>query len=221
MAGVGDPAARAQAFSVLEELFPGVPLHLCTDGHVALVGAFGAGPGIMVQVGTGAIALSSDGRRCGGWGWMVGDEGSAVELGRRALRRALQAMDGRRHATLLGPAIMDRWGLAELKHAVGRVHDAPHPARLLADLFPLLVEVAAQEDAAAIEILWNGGLKLARLAVALLHPALPVAAGGGVFRYSPVTFEAFAQAVEKASGVRPEMARKSPAEGALWLATNR
>jgi hypothetical protein len=82
-----------------------------TDGAIALEGALGGCPGILLIAGTGSVgyARGADGRveRCGGWGMIVGDEGSAWSLGRNGLAAALRAADGRGPHTPLLPQLLE------------------------------------------------------------------------------------------------------------------
>lgn len=81
-----------------------------------LVVAFAAGTvqrrGTVLICGTGAVAAAiHDGAvvgRCDGYGWLLGDEGSAVWLGREAVRAALAAVDGRGEPTLLADSVPAR-----------------------------------------------------------------------------------------------------------------
>jgi len=64
------------------------------DAHIALVGATGGAPGIIVIAGTGSIAFGRNAAgksaRAGGWGYVFGDEGGAFDLVRQALRAVLR-----------------------------------------------------------------------------------------------------------------------------------
>jgi glucosamine kinase len=98
-AGAGRESARHSLAEALraERLADRVIVE--TDAAIALEDAFGAGPGILLSVGTGSIAVARqpDGRmvRAGGWGWQLGDEGGGAWLGREALRAAVRTFDGR------------------------------------------------------------------------------------------------------------------------------
>lgn len=68
------------------------------DSVTALEGAFGGGHGTLVNLGTGSFFIRRDGRgitHMGGWGFHLGDEGSAAWLGQRALSDMMQIGDGR------------------------------------------------------------------------------------------------------------------------------
>jgi N-acetylglucosamine kinase-like BadF-type ATPase len=80
-----------------------------TDLEVAFAAGTAATDGVLLLSGTGALAARFAGgglaRRCDGYGWLLGDEGSAVWIGLRALRAVLAALDGRGEPTaLVGPA---------------------------------------------------------------------------------------------------------------------
>lgn len=72
--------------------------YVVDDSVTALEGALGGAEGTLASLGTGSffIRKSRDGlRHVGGWGFQLGDEGSAAWLGRRALSLALRVVDGR------------------------------------------------------------------------------------------------------------------------------
>src|SRR2546427_7012138 len=91
-----DLAGRAQEQAELEAALidAGVArqVRVLADGEVALATAFGTGPGILVNAGTGSIAYARDPagelHRAGGDGWQLGDEGGGYWLGGGAPGRA-------------------------------------------------------------------------------------------------------------------------------------
>jgi N-acetylglucosamine kinase-like BadF-type ATPase len=80
------------------------------DAATALEDAFGDGPGVLLIAGTGSIAYAraDDGAmtRVGGWGLLLGDEGSGYDIGLRALRAVARAADGRSEPTSLTAAVL-------------------------------------------------------------------------------------------------------------------
>jgi N-acetylglucosamine kinase-like BadF-type ATPase len=106
---------------------------LCSDMITAFFGALAGEPGVVLAVGTGAVAVGSDlahgWRRVDGWGHVVGDLGGGAWIGRAGLVAALRAYDGR------GPASPRL--LAELRQ---RFTDPP---TLIRDLY-------GREDQAAV-----------------------------------------------------------------------
>lgn len=80
-----------------------------TDIAVAYAAGSVEPAGIVVFAGTGAgAAVINDGeieRRADAYGWLIGDEGSAVWIGRAAVRAAMHAYDGRGAATALAETV--------------------------------------------------------------------------------------------------------------------
>jgi N-acetylglucosamine kinase-like BadF-type ATPase len=105
----GRPAALRAAASAWQTCgLTGAPT-VVTDIAVAFAAGTTASAGIVVFAGTGAgAAVIDDGtivRRADGYGWLVGDEGSAVWIGKEAVRAALSAFDGRGRPTILAESV--------------------------------------------------------------------------------------------------------------------
>ena len=103
-ARVTDAATTAWRAAGLE----GVP-HVVTDIAVAYAAGSEEPVGLVVFAGTGAgAAVIDDGeilRRADAYGWLIGDEGSAVWIGREAVRAAMRAYDGRGAPTVLAATV--------------------------------------------------------------------------------------------------------------------
>ncbi len=105
----GRPRAVAAANSAWQALGIGGEPEVVTDIAVAFAAGSAATAGIVIFAGTGAgAAVIDDGeivRRADAYGWLVGDEGSAVWVGREAVRAALRAFDGRGAPTVLAETV--------------------------------------------------------------------------------------------------------------------
>jgi N-acetylglucosamine kinase-like BadF-type ATPase len=112
IAGAGS-AGRPAAVAAARQAWQAVGLRgspaVVTDIAVAFAAGTSEPKGIVVFSGTGAgAAVINDGaivQRADGYGWLVGDEGSAVWLGKEAVRAALAAYDGRGSPTLLTDSV--------------------------------------------------------------------------------------------------------------------
>jgi glucosamine kinase len=112
IAGAG-AAGRPTAVAAARRAWRAVGLRgspaVVTDIAVAFAAGTTAPEGIVVFSGTGAgaaaVSACSIKRRADGYGWLVGDEGSAVWLGREAVRAVLTAYDGRGSPTLLAESV--------------------------------------------------------------------------------------------------------------------
>jgi N-acetylglucosamine kinase-like BadF-type ATPase len=107
--GAGGPVFRAAATEAWARAGLGGEVVTVTDLEVAYAAGTAAPEGTLLISGTGAIAARFSGgvpvRRADGYGWLLGDEGSAVWIGVRGLRAVLAGLDGRGGKTaLVGPA---------------------------------------------------------------------------------------------------------------------
>ena len=102
VAGAGAAGARTVAEAV-DRAWRSVGLggqpKVVTDLDVAFATGSTSPAGLLLLAGTGAAAAAFADRRivrrCDGYGWVLGDEGSAVWLGLHGVRAALAAWDGR------------------------------------------------------------------------------------------------------------------------------
>lgn len=224
MAGAGREQERAETERRLREaLGEGVPLALVHDAEIALEAAFGPESGAVVIAGTGSIiyARTEDGcsLRAGGWGALLGDDGSGTALGRAALRAALAMRDGG-PPTMLADRIAEAHGLDSAEAIVRAVQDG---SVRLAMFAPLVLEAAAADDWAAHQI-------LARETNALAQQAGWIATRAGETLARQVAFTGglsgeavYAEALTAALARylpdwRIARSEREPAEGALALA---
>jgi len=202
------------------------------DGRLMLAAA-GLVRGIAVVAGTGSsvYGLRHDGSEVtvGGWGHLLGDEGSGYDIARRALRAVTQAADGRAPATMLAEAIPAALGVADVPALRGRCYPAP-PVGEVAQLAAVVLELAAQDEVSA-SIVREAATDLAtavracRARLGWMGPDVAVAAGGGLLAPgSPLVAELAAQlaglgAAADTDGVlRLVSVHGEPATGALALA---
>ena len=174
-------------------------VRLTNDGALPLSALEGA-VGVAVIAGTGSITIGRDSTgaetRAGGWGHIVGDEGSAYELGRAAIQACCRAADGRGEATSLLPAILAYWDLLAPEDLIGKVY--PHvPKDGIAALSRLVLTEAEGGDRRARSIASVAAHEIAISALAvgsrLNFPdgKLPLALTGGLL----VGSQTFRQAV--------------------------
>jgi len=129
------------------------------------------GWGVALISGTGSFAFGEDARgrsaRAGGWGYLLGDEGSAYAIALAGLRAAAQAVDGRAPATLLLPTILQHLDLKRPEQLIPAVYQ-PEPDRpAIAGLAQLVLKTAEAGDAAAAEIVGQAARDLAAMVAAV------------------------------------------------------
>jgi glucosamine kinase len=158
-------AAQRQAIAALAGPVANLVLN---DVDAAHLGAFTGGPGILILSGTGSMAWARDaaGRpyRVGGWGDVIGDEGSSHWIGRRILSAASQSIDGRGAATALVDALLAELRIDParpmdgLEGWVSRLHN---PRSEIAALAPLATRLAGAGDVVAGAIVEQAADELA------------------------------------------------------------
>lgn len=212
--------------SILRDLVAARKLEVVTDADAALEGAAAGGAGIAVIAGTGSIALARDAdgnrARCGGWGYLFGDEGGGFDIARRALQRVLAAEEGWGEPTRLRAALLDAAEARSANEALHRFYTPEWPRDRVAGLARTVDRVAEGGDRVARAVLESAGEALGSLAeraAGRLSPrsgrldAYPV---GGVFRSRSVG-AAFARRMESA-GLRMRVPAHDAAVGALLRA---
>jgi N-acetylglucosamine kinase-like BadF-type ATPase len=193
------------------------------DAEIALTGAMEGEPGIIVIAGTGSIAFGRNaaGRtaRAGGWGYVFGDEGSAFDIARRALRAALQMEEGWGEPTVLRERLLEMTSAGNANEILHRSY-AGMSRQEMAAWAPLVTQAAEEGDDAARRILTEAAAALSWY-VEGVHRNLfatgervSVAHIGGVFQSAPLRL-AFTRQVETKIGGRATFPRLSPAAGAL------
>ena len=155
VAGAGRETVRSGVEMALARHDLAERMEVGTDVEAAFADAFATGPGILVVSGTGSIAWgrSEAGTigRVGGWGSLLGDEGSGYAIGVEALKRVARDVDGRGEQTRLEEEILGTLGLAFLDDIVEWAQTASKAD--IAALVPVVAECARDGDAVAGEIL--------------------------------------------------------------------
>lgn len=157
------------------------------DQVIALEAAIGGRPGVVVISGTGSTAVGRDaaGRELGngGWGYLMGDEGSGFDIGRKALRAATAALEGRAPGTSLVEALPAAAGQSDLQGLHGVLYSSSAWLEIIGGLARAVDEAAGHGDAVARGILEEAGRDLAGLASALLGDLF-----GSTWRYAVVSY---------------------------------
>jgi N-acetylglucosamine kinase-like BadF-type ATPase len=192
-------------------------------------GALACTDGVSVTAGTGSIAYGEyAGRsaRCGGWGEVFGDEGSAHWIGREGLAAFSRMSDGRLPPGPLLALLRSQFGVAHDLDLAGRINSDGAAARsAIAGISRIVAAAAAGGDAASIRIFVRAGHELAALVRAtraqLAVPAaetLAVSYSGGVFNTGAFVLEPFRAALAADGNYRLQVPLLSPAVGAALVA---
>jgi N-acetylglucosamine kinase-like BadF-type ATPase len=194
-AGAGRAQEQAELEAALIDAGVARRVRVLADGEVALATAFGTGPGILLNAGTGSIAYARDPagelHRAGGYGWQLGDVGGGYWLGRRALDVAARSQDGRGEGSTLLARLLGALGLQHFDDLV-RWSATATPAQMAA-LAPHVLNAAREGEGVARQAVDDAARELVELVAVLVRyfpgtAPVPVAVAGGLLLpQSPLT----------------------------------
>ena len=161
------------------------------DSVAALYATTKGRPGIVVNSGTGSFAagINSKGTyaRAGGWGYIVGDEGSAYDIGLKAIKMAFRSFDGREKSTQVIEILKQRFRIKEVDDLVTQIYNIGLTVEQIAAVAPLVIK-STGKDMISRKIVNEAGTQLGELVCAvairlrMTKQEFPVAAVGGNFK---------------------------------------
>ena len=141
--------------------------NVVTDAETVLAAGTPDGTGVALIAGTGSLAIgkneSGEFARAGGWGYLLGDEGSGYQIALAAMQGIARAVDGRGPETGLQAAILETLTLNDPRELIGYLYHAERERSEIASLSRLVFEAAEQGDAEARAILQRAVTDLAEL----------------------------------------------------------
>jgi N-acetylmuramic acid 6-phosphate etherase len=226
LAGAGRAAEQQQILDWARQADLAENIEVTTDAEILLAAGTPAGWGLALVAGTGSIAYGRSAQgstaRAGGWGYLLGDEGSGYALVVAALQAIARAADERGQPTALTERLLARLGLRQPQELASAIYRGTWDRTKLAGLAPLVLETAEAGDAVAESVVAEAARELARAGAAVAaklgmrDQSIPLALAGGVLLgsagYRKRVLEALAS-----SGVRPGPVTlvHEPAEGAV------
>jgi len=125
-----------------------------SDAHIALEGAFPDSAGCILIAGTGSILFGKDEKgiihRVGGFGRLIGDEGSGYSIGRKALNAVSKESDGRGESTLISELLNAKMNSGTSNSIINKVYKEKLD---VASVAKIVIEAAEEGDPIAEDIL--------------------------------------------------------------------
>lgn len=229
MAGVDRADDTRVVRAIVSRVFARSRVLVVNDALIALAAGARDEPGIVIIAGTGSIVYGRNVRdeaaRAGGWGHLIGDEGSGYWIGREALAAVMRYCDGRGPATSLIDDVLRHFSVADISQLPRIVYDREQPRISVAALGPIVEQASARGDGVAAEILDRAAEELVRAARSVVEHLrmrdddFVFYLAGGVFRVVPSIAQALPRLLlEIASHAETEILYEEPAMGAIWLA---
>ncbi|MGD0907814.1 MAG: BadF/BadG/BcrA/BcrD ATPase family protein [Candidatus Acidiferrales bacterium] len=227
IAGAGQRSTVRRTMVFLTHEFPRAIARVATDYEIALETAAGSGPGVILVAGTGSVAYGRNAggqtARAGGYGPWIGDEGSAFEIGRRAVAAVARTRDHDAPVTLLAEMISSVLGCPDWDDLMQRI--MKNPDDVFPKVFPVVAEAANADDSTAKEILFTAAIGLGNIAMVVVRrlglkeQEFPLVKCGGVFGRSTM-LDALLDSVLVSGALKAKISRLevSPALGAARMA---
>lgn len=192
MAGLDRAEDEQIIQGIAKQLLPKIPVKVVHDSTIALVGGTaGKQFGVVIISGTGSIAVGyhPSGRieRAGGWGHLLGDEGSGHSIALRGLNAATRAYDGRDLKTSIIDGFVTETGETTFENLVSRIYLENWSAPDIASLAPVVITAAENGDEVAIKIVSSAAQELALAGKVVIrklgmnNDAFDVVLSGGIF----------------------------------------
>lgn len=182
-------------------------IEVATDGEIALYGATGGEPGVVVIAGTGSICcgINARGRRAcaGGWGPLAGDEGSGSWIARRGLQAVARAADGRGAQTSLVGPCLEYFKVAAVEDLSTAIYAPSMTNERIAGFGRHVLEEAERGDELAGRIVEDAGRELGQAAAAVVRQLrmererFQAACVGGVFTAGKTILEPLRETLER------------------------
>ncbi|MCL2445381.1 MAG: hypothetical protein FWD06_01250 [Oscillospiraceae bacterium] len=219
-AALANEAPPEELQALTQGILDGVPAGMNSDLYIALEAMQCQGPSAVVIAGTGSMcagrtAANEPILHTGGWGWLLGDEGSGFHLGWEGLRAALRGYEGSGPATALTAHACEFYGANVPEDLLDIFYN---PNKLHNEIAAFARVVSNLDDPVACTIVQHCAADLAKTAKALLRrlPAdTQIGLWGGLFERR----ENYRQAFIEALGVQASVLAMPPAVGAALAAT--
>jgi N-acetylglucosamine kinase len=207
IAGVGRDEDKSVAKSIIEQSQTVGNIAVDHDAVAALAGAFAGKPGIILIAGTGSICFgrTSDGKliRSGGWGYLLGDEGSGYYIAQQGIIAALKDLDGRGEKTALRVLFEKHFQIESIDKVVSIIYQKEFTRADMAALAPLVFAAAEQEDNVAVEIVIRAGIELGKMVNAVVagmnlrSEPIRLALEGSIFKHKKHLVSALENEIRK------------------------
>jgi N-acetylglucosamine kinase-like BadF-type ATPase len=225
-AGAGGIDTEEDAAALAALIAPHAPAARITVVHDSrlLLAAGHASTGVAVIGGTGSAAWGRNAEgaeaRAGGWGYLLGDEGSGYWLGREAVRYSLRRMNRGLEPDQLTAALLESCQLDHPNKLIALFHSAETGRRYWAQRARVVVEAAKAGHAPGAELLEQAGRDLAGLAVEVLRQlgtTGPVILGGGLGMHVARVQDAFRTYLQAEGITDVRVLDQEPVFGVLQL----
>ena len=201
------PGPHDLFYQLLRERIPVGSMQSFSEGRMGLLSGILKPDGFIALSGTGSCVTMAYGEQReyqGGWGSILGDEGSAYDIGVRSLQSAIRASDGWGEPTILQDMIPQHFAIDELRGLVPIIYRQAEYRSRIASVARLTSAAAVAGDKVALAIYRAAADQMSAQMSALLkrwyprgetYQQLPLTVCGGAWKGHSTMFLRFANQV--------------------------
>jgi N-acetylglucosamine kinase-like BadF-type ATPase len=228
-------AGRLEEKKTADELIRALGLRnfsVMTDAEILYYSIFGEDPGILISAGTGSICLvktaDQKSHQIGGWGYLLGDEGSGFDIGRKAIKMALEEVTVKDSFSSFTSKLLSFYGLQHPENLISIVYSSVNPPKLIASCARLICQLAESGEPLALGIVDQASSALVNYAEqAIFHfgpdrkKTYQIALAGGILEETSIVHYQFRQKLaEKRFIVSYKKQELEPAAAGVLYAIN-
>jgi N-acetylglucosamine kinase-like BadF-type ATPase len=188
-------AARSEVSSAIESAlrsrYQSARIQVRDDAYIALRAAVPEGDGVVVIAGTGSITYAQHGEngfRCGGYGYLLGDDGSGFAIGAAGIAHVLRSYDRRAPRDELVTAQETQLQVTDLQGVLQAVYRSEQPVSTVAGAARVVLDLAQAGERSATKIVQGAALGLGDLVKSVIRladlsgAAVPIVLAGGLLQ---------------------------------------
>lgn len=164
---------QEKANNFAKDIFPNADVYMNSDLYAAIMGHTLGKPGVMVVAGTGTMIMAIDrnGKEhiAGGYGYLLGDHGSAYTIAVEAIEKALLAYEGVEEKTILQKEMMKHFSIIDYRDLIKVIYGSRNPRKKISSFAPCVSVAAESGDQCALKILKANAQRLADMTVSLIR----------------------------------------------------
>ncbi|HBN83842.1 MAG TPA: hypothetical protein DDZ89_08355 [Clostridiales bacterium] len=190
---------------ILQSICPVMEMKRLSEGSICLLSGIQKKSGHVALSGTGSGAFIitdiENVSHLGGWGSLIGDEGSGFDIGCKGLQAAIHSYDTRGPKTALEEMIRSYFRAEDFLSVRNILYRTPTYRSVIAKLCLLVLNAADLGDPIAIKIMENAGRDLAKHILAIISrdglsaDKADIVTAGSVWKRNPYMFNVFKQDV--------------------------
>ncbi|BBH21928.1 acyl-CoA reductase [Paenibacillus baekrokdamisoli] len=207
---IGNSALSQEATAaMIDEFTSGIiksgSVYMHSDSYIALIAMTIGKPGILIISGTGSMGiakgLTDELLNIGGWGYLLGDYGSAYHIALQGIQAAVAAEEGMSKATMLKEALKRYFAALDMRDLIDKFYNPPLDRHIIAGFASEVAKCAEQSDEVALKLVKQAAHDLANHALELEKrlniQGVPIGASGSVFTKNNYIFDEFKGLLEQ------------------------